>query len=221
MLISEIITSDDFNFDMSDIANDINGTQSFREIITIVEKHFPMAEVNVVRVPDLKEGELTIGAHYDPEKDEEEETAVFIRIVFSEDGPESFTWNSDSKKYFLNKLKDALKHELLHMKQYRDRDFHAGNDGYDDSDMEHEYMSRPDEIEAYAMNIGDEFIRKVGKDGAVDLLRMAKKTAQFKNKLGQFLSPDLLAYFALFNWDTNHPVIKRLIKKIYQHIQEQ
>jgi len=221
MLINEIITPDDFKFDMSGIAKDINGTQSFREIITVVEKHFPMAEVNVIRVPDLKEGELTIGAHYDPEKDEEEETAVFIRIVFSEDGPESFTWNSDSKKYFLNKLKDALKHELLHMKQYRDRDFHAGNDGYDDSDMEHEYMSRPDEIEAYAMNIGDEFIRKVGKDGAVDLLRMAKKTAQFKNKLGQFLSPDLLAYFALFNWDTNHPVIKRLIKKIYQHIQEQ
>tara|TARA_B110000858_G_scaffold176938_1_gene211473 strand:- start:991 stop:1656 length:666 start_codon:yes stop_codon:yes gene_type:complete len=221
MLINEIITPDDFKFDMSGIAKDINGTQSFREIITIVEKHFPMAEVNVVRVPDLKEGELTIGAHYDPEKDEEEETAVFIRIVFSEDGPESFTWSKNSKKYFLNKLKDTLKHELLHMKQYRDRDFHAGTDGYDDSDMEHEYMSRPDEIEAYAMNIGDEFIRKVGKDGAIDLLRMAKKTAQFKNKLGQFLSPDLLAYFALFNWDTNHPVIKRLIKKIYQHIQEQ
>ena len=221
MLINEIITPDDFKFDMSGIAKDINGTQSFREIITIVEKHFSMAEVNVIRVPDLKEGELTIGAHYDPEKDEEEEIAVFIRIVFSEDGPESFTWSENSKKYFLNKLKDTLKHELLHMKQYRDRDFHAGNDGYDDSDMEHEYMSRPDEIEAYAMNIGDEFIRKVGKDGAVDLLRMAKKTAQFKNKVGQFLSPDLLAYFALFNWNTNHPVIKRLLKKIYQYIQEQ
>jgi hypothetical protein len=82
-------------------------------------------------------------------------------------------------------------------------------------------MSRPDEIEAYAMNIGDEFIRNVGKDGAIDLLRMAKKTAQFKNELGQFLSPDLLAYFALFNFDSNNPVIKKLIKKIYQYIQSQ
>ena len=225
MLISEIITPDDFKFDMSNIAKDINGTQSFREIITIVEKHFPMAEVNVVRVPDLKEGELTIGAHYDPEKDEESdghETSVFIRIVFSEDGPESFTWSKNSKKYFLNRLKDTLKHELLHMKQHRDRNYHPGADGYvNDKGSELEYMSRPDEIEAYAMNIGDEFIRKVGKDGAVDLLRMAKKTAQFKTKVGEFLSPDLLAYFALFNWDTNHPVIKRLLKKIYQHIQEQ
>jgi len=221
MLINEIITPDDFKFDMSAIANDINGTQSFREIITVVEKHFPMAEVNVVRVPDLKEGELTIGAHYDPEKDEEEETAVFIRIVVSEDGPESFTWSKNSKKYFLNHLKDTLKHELLHMKQYRNRDYHPGSEGYDKSDSHKEYMSRPDEIEAYAMNIGDEFIRKVGKEGAVDLLRMAKKTAQFKTKVGQFLSPDLLGYFALFNWDTNNLVIKRLLKKIYLYIQKQ
>jgi len=221
MKITEIITPDRFKFDLNDIAKDINGTQTFREIIAIVEKHFPIASVKIVRNAELSEGELTIGAHYDPEKDEEGETAVFITIVFSKEGPESFTWNSDSKKYFLNKLKDALKHELLHMKQYRDRDFHAGNDGYDDSDMEHEYMSRPDEIEAYAMNIGDEFIRKVGKEGAVDLLRMAKKTAQFKNKLGQFLSPDLMAYFAMFDFDSNNPVIKKLIKKIYQYIQEQ
>ena len=130
MKITEIITPDRFKFDLNDIAKDINGTQTFREIIAIVEKHFPIASVKIVRNEELSEGELTIGAHYDPEKDEEGETAVFITIVFSKEGPESFTWNGDSKKYFLNKLKDALKHELLHMKQYRDRDFHAGNDGY-------------------------------------------------------------------------------------------
>ena len=222
MLIKEIVMPDGQEFDLEGIAKDINGTQSFREIITVVEKHFSIAGVNVVRVPDLKEGELTISAHYDPEKDEDGDTAIFITIVFSKDGPESFTWSKNSKKYFLNKLKDALKHEVLHMKQHRDRNFHPGADGYiSDKGTELEYMSRPDEIEAYAMNIGDEFIRKVGKDGAVDLLRMAKKTAQFKTKVGQFLSPDLLAYFALFNFDSNHPVIKRLLKKIYIHIQEQ
>ena len=85
-------------FDLEGIAKDINGTQSFREIITVVEKHFSIAGVNVVRVPDLKEGELTISAHYDPEKDEDGDTAIFITIVFSKDGPESFTWSKNSKK---------------------------------------------------------------------------------------------------------------------------
>ena len=221
MLISEIITPDGQEFDLDNITKDINGTQSHNEIVDIVEKHFPIASVTIKRVPELEEGELTLGAHYDPELDEDGETAVFIKIVFSTEGPESFTWSKNSKKYFLNRLKDTLKHELLHMKQHRMRDYHPGSEGYDNSDNNKEYMSRPDEIEAYAMNIGDEFIRKVGKDGAIDLLRMAKKTAQFKTKVGHFLSPDLLAYFALFDWDTNNPVIKRLIKKIYLYIQSQ
>ncbi len=222
MLIKEILMPDGQEFDLEGIAKDINGTQSHDEIIDIVGNHFPIASIQVVRTPDLKEGELSISAHYEPDFDEEGDIAIFIKILFSEEGPASFTWSKNSKKYFLNKLKDALKHEVLHMKQHRDRNFHPGADGYiSDKGTELEYMSRPDEIEAYAMNIGDEFIRKVGKDGAVNLLRMAKKTAQFKNKVGQFLSPDLLAYFALFNWDPNHSVIKRLLKKIYQHIQEQ
>ena len=222
MLIKEILMPDGQEFNLEGIAKDINGTQSHDEIIDIVGNHFPIASIQVVRTPDLKEGELSISAHYEPDFDEEGDIAIFIKILFSKEGPASFTWSKNSKKYFLNKLKDALKHEVLHMKQHRDRNFHPGSDGYiSDKGTELEYMSRPDEIEAYAMNIGDEFIRKVGKDGAVDLLRMAKKTAQFKNKVGQFLSPDLLAYFALFNWDPNHSVIKRLLKKIYQHIQEQ
>ena len=222
MLIKEILMPDGQEFDLEGIAKDINGTQSHDDIIDIVGNHFPIASIQVVRTPDLKEGELSISAHYEPDFDEEGDIAIFIKILFSKEGPASFTWSKNSKKYFLNKLKDALKHEVLHMKQHRDRNFHPGADGYiSDKGTELEYMSRPDEIEAYAMNIGDEFIRKVGKDGAVDLLRMAKKTAQFKNKVGQFLSPDLLAYFALFNFDSNHPVVKRLLKKIYQHIQEQ
>jgi len=227
MLIKEILMPDGQEFDLEGIAKDINGTQSHDEIIDIVGNHFPIASIQVVRTPDLKEGELSISAHYEPDFDEEGDIAIFIKILFSEEGPASFTWSDNSKKYFLNKLKDALKHEVLHMKQFRNRGFHPGSDGYEGTDsdeenaQEKEYMSRPDEIEAYAMNIGDEFIRKVGKDGAVDLLRMAKKTAQFKNKVGQFLSPDLLAYFALFNFDSDNSVIKRLLKKIYQHIQEQ
>ena len=221
MRIAEIITPDGQEFNLDGITNDIEGTQSHAEIIAIVSKHFPIAEVTVIRTPDLKEGELSISAHYDPESDEDGDTAIFIKLLFSKEGPASYSWSKNNKKYFLNKLKDALKHEVLHMKQHRDRNFHSGSEGYDDTSTEREYMSRPDEIEAYAMNIGDEFIRKVGKDGAVDLLRMAKKTAQFKNKLDQFLSPDLLAYFALFNFDATNPIIKRLLKKIYQHIQDQ
>ena len=82
-------------------------------------------------------------------------------------------------------------------------------------------MSRPDEIEAYAMNIADELVRKTDKASAIALLRMANKTAQFKDEMGNFLSPDLFAYMGMWNFDSKHPVIKRLLKKIYQYITAQ
>jgi hypothetical protein len=114
-----------------------------------------------------------------------------------------------------------LKHEFLHQKQARARNFEEPTMGKDDRDTSYEYMSRPDEIEAYAMNIADELVKKADKDGALALLRMANKTAQFKDKMGNLLSPDLFAYMGMWNFNSKHPVIKRLLKKIYQYITEQ
>ena len=68
------------------------------------------------------------------------------------------------------------------------------------------------------MNIADELVRKVDKDGALKLLRMANKTAQFKDEMGDLLAPDLFAYMSMWDFDSKHPVIKRLLKKIYQYI---
>ena len=203
------------------LATDIRGTQSYTQIKQLVMKHFPMITVDIHKSIKVDQGSMNIGAHYDPDKDEEGHLPIHIDLFFSNEDTNQLTWTRQGRKFFLYNLQDVMKHELLHMKQHRQRDFHPGKNGYDNRSMEYEYMSRPDEIEAYAMNIADELTRHVGNEGAFELLRMAKKTAQFKNKVGHFLSPDLLAYFALFNWDTNHPVIKRLIKKIYQHIQEQ
>jgi len=174
-------------------------------------------EVSVETSPNVESGEMSINAYYDPEADQDDDVAIEIVLIFNSED-RGIHWDKQGVDNFINELGDALKHELLHATQYRNRDFIDGRGGYDRRSDEYEYMSRPDEIEAYAMNIADELVRKVDQDGAIELLRMAKKTAQFKDEMGKYLSPNLMAYFALFNWDTNHKVIKRLLKKIYQYI---
>src|SRR5210317_355311 len=82
-----------------------------------------------------------------------------------------------------------------------------------------EYLGNDDEIEAFAKNISTELIRKAGKEGSLDLLRMANKTAGFKDEMGYLLSPNLLGYLAMWGFDTKHPVIKKLLKKVYNYIQ--
>ena len=111
-----------------------------------------------------------------------------------------------------------FKHEMLHQRQAQSRDYLDHSAGKDQRDSNYEYMSRGDEIEAYAQDIADELVQKTSKEDAIDLLRMANKTAQFKDEMGNFLSPELFGYMAMWNFDSKHPVIKRLLKKIYQFI---
>ena len=216
MLINEVINPD--QVELGPLAREIRGTQSLSTIAGLVKKHFPMTNIQIHKKPDLESGSMNIGAHYDPDEDEEGGIPIHIDLFFSDKDNDELEWTKQGRKFFLYKLKDVMKHELLHMKQHRARDFHPGRDGYDNRSLEYEYMTRPDEIEAYAMNIADELTRHVGKEDALTLLRMAKKTAQFKTEIGHFLSPDLLAYFSLFDYDASHPVIKRLLKKIYIYL---
>jgi len=221
MLVKEITQRD--TYDIAKLHSMLGGEQSRRQIAMIVRKFAQdqtgeRIKVSTHSAPQVDPGSMNLGAYYDPENDAEEEGHIIeLQLAFS---PKDKTvkWSEDGKEYFVHELTDALKHEMLHVQQHRNRDFHPGRDGYDRRDTNYEYMTRPDEIEAYAMNIADELVRKADKDGALQLLRMAGKTAQFKDEMGRYLSPNLMAYFAMFDWKADHPVMKRLLKRIYQFI---
>jgi hypothetical protein len=168
--------------------------------------------------PRVEPGDMSIDAYYDPDNDEDKiEDPIKITLIFGK-GDTSIQFSDQGVSSIRNRLVDVIAHEMLHQTQFRRRDFIDGRQGYDTSSHEKEYMSRPDEIEAYALNIADELVRKADVDGAIKLLKMANKTAQFKDKLGRLLSPELFGYFAIFDFDATNPILKRLLKKIYQFI---
>ena len=192
----------------------LSGTMTYKQIAQSIQKAFPSLKVKFETSPQLGKGEFTIGAEFDTDTKK-----IIVYPQFSEKG-NTITWTDDGINTFRILLNDVIKHEQLHYSQYAKRDFIDTSVGIDNRDSNYEYMSRPDEIEAYAMNIADELVRKAGKDGAFDLLRMANKTAQFKDEMGNLLSPNLFAYMAMWNFDSKHPVIKRLLKKVYEYINE-
>lgn len=196
-----------------------SGEHTPEEITAELENNMgDIAHINMERSPGLDSGDMTASAAYEPDDDEDEEIPFEITLVFSDKDKRMKIGNPDA---LVTRVLDMMKHELIHQKQYRSRDFIDGPEGKDRRDSNYEYMSRTDEIEAYAMNIADELVRKADKDGALQLLRMANKTAQFKDEMGRLLSPDLFAYMGMWNFDTTHPVLKRLLKKIYQYINAQ
>lgn len=195
------------------------GSHTPKEIATELENNIgDITRVEMELSPHVDKGDMNASAAYEQDDDEDGEIPFEITLVFS-DKEDRMTVNDPNP--LINRILDMMKHEMIHQKQARARDFEDHTQGKDNRNMNYEYMSRPDEIEAYAMNIADELVRKTDKDSAIALLRMANNTAQFKDEMGNFLSPDLFAYMGMWNFDSKHPVIKRLLKKIYQYINKQ
>ena len=195
------------------------GSHTPKEIATELENNIgDITRVEMELSPNVDKGDMNASAAYEQDDDEDGEIPFEITLVFS-NKEDRMAINDPNP--LINRILDMMKHEMIHQKQARARDFEDHTQGKDKRNMNYEYMSRPDEIEAYAMNIADELYRKVGKEDAIALLRMAKKTAQFKDEMGQFLSPDLFAYMGMWNFDSKHPVIKRLLKRIYQYLTSQ
>jgi hypothetical protein len=192
------------------------GSHTPEEITAELENNMgDIARIEMERSPNVDKGDMNANAAYEQEDDEDGEIPFEITLVFSDKEDRMTVTNP---KPLVQRVLDMMKHEMIHQSQARARDFEQHSQGTDRSNLSTEYMSRGDEIEAYAMNIADELVRKVDKDGALQLLRMAGKTAQFKDEMGNLLSPDLHAYMSIWNYDSKHPVIKRLLKRIFQFI---
>lgn len=110
-------------------------------------------------------------------------------------------------------LADTLAHEVIHMKQSRSRDFLEVGiivDKEPESEEEENryYLSSPDEINAYAYNIANELLER-------NSLPMVMKKLNNLRAISMQDSMNLWAYVQTFNKDATHPVLKKLIKKVY------
>ena len=186
-------------------------------------KRYGVGAVNVVTSDKVDSGDMNLNASYDPYDDEDGLDPFTIDLVFSEKD-DTLEFTVDGINNIKDRIADALEHEMIHMTQYRSRDFirqrtYKTRSKEPDLKRAREYLGNEDEIEAFAKNIASELVRKADKDGALELLRMANKTAGFKDEMGYLLSPNLLGYMATWGFDTQHPVIKKLLKKVYNHIQ--
>jgi len=227
MLINEISTINLKNLegDLAPFFDFISGGNalSFKSIADKLRRTLANAglltRVTFYKHDTIDSGDMNMNAVYDPDEDEQDEYAFEIDLLFSNNDSD-ITFSDAGVQNIKDRLIDVIKHEMTHQQQYRSRDFIDGRKGYvTNRGREIEYMSRPDEIEAYALNIADELKRHAGSsEKAIELLKSAGKTAGMK-KLGYLLSPNLFAYFALFGFDTTHPVIKRLLKKTVAYLQ--
>ena len=181
-------------------------------------KHLGVGEVTLDYVDQVDQGDMNLNATYDPWDDEDELDPYRIELLFNPKNKNNVKFSKDTLEEIKHRLIDALEHEMIHSVQYQKRDFKTQR-GFRSKNREQEYLGNQDEIEAFAKNISSELLRHADKDEATDMLRSVNNTTELRDKLGNLLSPNLVGYLRAWDFNTRHPVIKKLLKKVYNYIQ--
>lgn len=203
----------------------INKNITIKSIANEVEKTLRRKydiEITIEKSSRVASGSIVINAYYDPENDKNGDD-IPIQIELKVSDPEVLLNLDDSMwTKFSNELADAIQHEYLHMSQYRNRDFVKSSEYKPTISKEikdfynsQAYLGNSDEIEAYALNISTELL---------NTYRNKRQTIANIKRLDKSLfkaSPNLFAYFMAFNFDSRHPVIRKLLKKVLLYIESQ
>jgi hypothetical protein len=190
---------------------------SFQKLLTQIRKEFRKHNIDLklrtVRDKTLADEVFYTNGYYDPEDDRCNECP--IELIITHNFNYDTLWFPTPTTQLLVQIFDTTVHELRHMRQYRKRKFKPS---ILRSNSHVEYLSDPDEIDAYSISIATELCRTMGKHRAIRYMHNFSLLSRFKQG-DAFVSPSLSMYWGSFS-QTDHPVMLSLSKKIYVRLQK-
>ena len=171
-------------------------------------KNFDL-KIKTKRQTFLNHEEFYVNAYYDADDDKHNETPIEVLVYHNFD--KNDIWDTKQTSELLVQIFDAVVHEYRHQRQSRSRKFLTFSEH--PQTPYREYLLDPDELDAYALSIAIELCRNLGKFRALRYMQRLSYLSKFKIQ-NKFVSPNLNAYVQHFG-GVEHPVIKRLSKKVY------
>lgn len=181
-----------------------------------IKKNLPV-RVSKKTDPTVESGWIYIGGTY--YSDWDEECKKCIEVVFVYNPSDNHILLTKQKFQKMSKtFADVVLHELIHMRQYRRREFKVLPDYESHADLdelrqEQSYFGCTDEIDAYSFNIACELLDKF-KNNSESVIEYLGKN----HRKGRLQSHSLRLYLKAFEYDHNHLIIKRLKKRIIRYL---
>ena len=167
--------------------------------------------------PSVELGWIYIGGCYYSDWDRSRQKCIEVSFVYN---PIDEYLIVDKKRFtrMCFTFADVILHEIIHMRQYRRRKFkiipdYESNADMDELRQEQSYYGCTDEIDAYSFNIACELLDKF--KGNVDL---ATAYVGKTHRRGHLKSHNLRGYLKAFEYNHNHPIIKRLKKRVIRYM---
>ena len=176
-------------------------------------------EVTFEFVPALQSGDMSANAFYDQEADLEGDPAIEVQLLFSSKD-KKINLDNEGFDVLSKEIAKVIVHEMLHKSQaikrgfVKPRPFTVKGVSEPKIAKAQKYMGNSDEIEAYGHNIAMDMLKNYGsRKNALTALKNFVKIPPDK-------SPDMFAYLTVFGMDKNHPVLKKLVKKVILYLRE-
>lgn len=182
-----------------------------------IKQHLPVKVVRKQNDSTQKPGLIYMGGTYYSDFDKNGYTR-FIEVVLC--------YHPNDEKLKLTEYRwsrlcalfaDTILHEVIHMRQYRSRNFKA-IPGYESTAYYHkqrvnqEYYGDRDEMGAFSFNIACDMIDRFGNDRKVIQKYMDSMQAKKHKKTTYH------RYLAAFDWNHNHPKVRQMKKKIVHQL---
>ena len=191
---------------------------SFQNLLTMLRREFRergfYLKIKSDRDKRLGHEEFYVNAYYDAEDDQNKE--IPIEVVVHHNFEKTAVWDKKHTTDFLIQIFDATVHEYKHQRQSIKRKYHVYAENIQSPYKD--YLAEDDELDAYALSIAIELCRTLGKYRALRYMSRISALARLKFN-EQYVSPNLAAYFGQFG-DIDHPLLKRLAKKVYIRLQK-
>lgn len=185
---------------------------------THIKSHLPVKVVRRQNDPTQKRGLIYMGGAYYSDYDKNYYTR-FIEIVLSYHPKDTTVKLTEYRWTRLCQLfADTILHEIIHMRQYRSRNFKA-IPGYESTAYYHkqrvsqQYYGDRDEMGAFSFNIACDMIDRFGYDRN----RIQKYLDSLQAK--RHKKTIYHQYLAAFDWNHNHPRVRQMKKKILHQLE--
>jgi hypothetical protein len=158
-----------------------------------------------------------VGGFYESYKDQAGENSIAIKLQYNSSNTTITIKNKEFKRLSLS-IADTLMHEIIHMRQYRRRNFKSlpGYASFAESkrkQIDQEYLGHKDEIDAYSFNIACQLFDRFGGDQKKIIQHLDINLSDRRRK------KDLLKmYLEAFDYDHRHPVVMQLKKRIVRYL---
>ena len=180
-----------------------------------LKKNLPL-RITKTRYKKADRNSVMIGGCYYSTWDQYNKTCIEVSLLYN---LEDQYLKINTRKFYRICLviADTILHEVIHMRQFRRREFkdlpdYPSTARRASKREEQSYLGNSDEIDAYGFNIACDLIdRYKSTEDVVKLLNLDQKVKRVKYD-------EWYMYLKAFDHDHNHPIIKKVKKKVLQYL---